>query len=258
MPAHRKLTDRFKDLELIIDPANIGGSIPYILYLDNTIDPTHFAMLAGSVIAYDKFIDQLNAGVLPGNTDTKNALTPSQQNLYYQLANMTSISGTTFPTSPKLGQPFYRIDRQVQYYWNSFNWVSDRLSTSLVPKLAQPIAQGTISLDGTFPYADINGFILENFVVNITAAIAHSATNFYSLSGVAYNNIARTTTNITFLGSTPKDTKLFTVAGRNEVLRPTGGGTFGAGYSGFSLYLVPTGNPGAINIHAGVGYRLIG
>jgi adenosylcobinamide amidohydrolase len=87
-------------------------------------------------------------------------------------------------------------------------------------------------------------------------ASANNATNYYGLSGVAYNTVTHVNKNVDFTSS--KDTKLFTTAGQNNTLRPVGGGGFSSQYSSFTLYLVPVGNPGAINISASIGYRLIG
>ena len=48
-------------------------------------------------------------------------------NLYFnqgQAINMTLWSGTSFPASPAAGQPFFRTDLSIMYYWNSTHWAS--------------------------------------------------------------------------------------------------------------------------------------
>jgi hypothetical protein len=83
---------RIPDVEIVINPANRAGFISYVLKLDDTIQAEHFAAMGAKVISYKNFLEQLRAGVSYKNINTELALSPAQQQVYYQLMNLQEVA----------------------------------------------------------------------------------------------------------------------------------------------------------------------
>jgi parallel beta-helix repeat protein len=112
-------------------------------------------------------------------------------NLYFnqgQAINMTLWSGTSFPASPVVGQPFYRTDLGALYYYNG-TWVATGTGATgpagasgtvlglpfsflvFINTTATYMLNGT---DGTIPYSSTNASVLIKNAINNASAIKGS------------------------------------------------------------------------------------
>lgn len=174
-----------------------------------------------------------------------------------------AVGVTSFPSSPTHGERCWRVDRGLEYYWNSglSLWITTTLFTSSLaarPNTATPYPQGPAYFDFPIINYNINGAFIQKFQVWFDpTSVAQSGSNYYALSGVALKVSNGTPLGLTQV-SGPADTQAFTTTnfvndftmGFNQAIDNT--------YHSILFQVTQNGSPGTFYVTAALGYRLIG
>lgn len=135
------------------------------------------------------------------DTESDTSITLDSTNCWFSMeivedsvANTTN-RGTSFPSSPAVGDGYFRTDRGIEYYWDGTRWLSTQVFVAEIRHTdgALPLT-ATSFLRGTGPYLGTYSLYAERVTMSTHNTAATPASNYFTyqfsyLDGAASTNI---------------------------------------------------------------------
>lgn len=126
----------------------------------------------------------------------------TDQQLYMLNASGTATNiyhmGSAFPGSPVNGEQFYRVDRNLMYYYDGTRWLSVELfrETFFPSDNANPTSTSGAALGGWPTKQGNNGIWIVNFEVSTLVSTTNNGSNFWTvlLRWITAGNVVSTLT----------------------------------------------------------------